>query len=84
MRVRLSLLAPIYKEESAIDFLEYINSYHCCAINGVKKWQLEELREKYPFVFNNLRGQHYGRNIRFENGVCASFCCFPYHCGDMF
>ena len=84
MRVRLSLLAPNYKEESVMDFLAYINSYMNCAINDVSLDQVTEWYSKYPDRFPKENFRPHSGNMRFAYGYFTSYCSIPYCVGDLF
>lgn len=68
-----------------MNFLEYINSYSCCAINAVPADVRLYLIEQYPDIFRDstettllLNSMREIFNIRFVKGKFVSFCCHPY------
>lgn len=74
-----------------MDFLEYINSYHICAINKVCDLEkLSMLVSLYPDRFRGpeasylLRNMENSMNMRFEDGKFASYLSHLYYVGDFF
>lgn len=69
-----------------MNFLEYINSYSCCAINAVPADVIRlYLIEQYPDIFRDsaettllLNSVKDIFNIRFVNGKFVSSCYMPY------
>ena len=71
-------------------FLEYINSYSCCAINAVPADVIRlYLIEQYPDIFRDneeitriLKSMDDIFHIRFVNGKFISSCHIPYSMAD--
>ena len=73
-----------------MDFLEYVKSHSCCAINNIPEDVVfVEFAYRYPNVFipeqiPQWSFHEHGKNMRFVRGRFVSFCSTPYGVNDMF